>query len=91
LRSVHYFLANSLTGSGHQGTRSAVQVIVAILNLGLDLWLIPLYSWRGAAWASVASDSLLVLGFYCAILYVQQRQEMEPEKDSAAPAAFSNR
>ena len=27
-----------------------------------QLWIIPLYSWRGAAWSSIASDSLLVVG-----------------------------
>lgn len=74
LRSIHYFLANSLTGSGFQGTRSAIQVLVALFNIGLDIWLIPIYSWRGAAWASVASDSLLVIGFLLAIGYRLRRQ-----------------
>src|SRR5277367_6407104 len=48
LKAIHYFLADSLTGAGYQGLRSAAQVFVAILNIGLYLWLIPLYSWRGA-------------------------------------------
>ncbi len=59
LRAVHYLFADSLTGAGHQGWRIAAQAGVAAFNVGCNLWLIPLYSWRGAAWASLASDALL--------------------------------
>lgn len=72
MRSVHYFLANALTGAGYQGLRSAAQVMVAFANIGLVVWLIPLYSWRGAAWASLASDALLVLMLAAAITYLSR-------------------
>jgi hypothetical protein len=41
----------------------------------INLWLIPQYSWRGAAWASLASDGLLACGIGLAvfILYRQSR------------------
>src|ERR1700733_9330028 len=51
LKTIHYFLSDAVTGAGYQGYRSAVQVSVAVANVGLNLWLIPLYAWRGAAWA----------------------------------------
>jgi O-antigen/teichoic acid export membrane protein len=37
LRGVHVFLADSLSGAGFQGLRSALQVFVALVNVGLNL------------------------------------------------------
>ncbi len=59
LKTLHYFAADSLTGAGYQGTRTAVQVGIAIFNVLFNLWIIPAYGWRGAAWSSLASDGLL--------------------------------
>jgi O-antigen/teichoic acid export membrane protein len=59
LKATHYFLSDTLTGAGHQGLRSAIQAGVAIFNVLINLWLIPRYSWQGAAWSSIASDALL--------------------------------
>lgn len=59
LKTLHYFAADTLTGAGYQGTRSAVQVGVAVLNVLLNLWLLPRYGWLGAVWASLVSDLLL--------------------------------
>ena len=70
LKTVHYFFADALTGAGHQGLRTACQVVVAVLNVGLNLWLIPAYSWRGAAWASIASDGLLIGSLFIVIRYL---------------------
>ncbi|HTV60708.1 MAG TPA: oligosaccharide flippase family protein [Verrucomicrobiae bacterium] len=69
-KSMHYFLADSLTGAGHQGVRTAGQIGVALFNIGLNIWLIPAYSWRGAAWASLASDGALVLVMYVAVMVI---------------------
>jgi O-antigen/teichoic acid export membrane protein len=59
LKSMHYCLSTSLSGAGHQGIRCVIQVGVAVFNVLINLWLIPHYSWRGAAWSSIASDALL--------------------------------
>ena len=61
LKATHYFLADTLTGAGHQGMRSGIQAGVAAFNVLINLWLIPRYSWLGAAWSSIASDALLAL------------------------------
>lgn len=58
-RALHYLAADALTGAGYQGLRSAVQVGVAFLNLALNLWLIPLWGWKGAVYASLLSDGVL--------------------------------
>jgi O-antigen/teichoic acid export membrane protein len=68
LKTLHCFAADSLTGAGYQRLRVLLQVGVAIFNILLNLWLIPTFAWRGAAWASLASDGLLVIVLYLAVL-----------------------
>ena len=60
LKVLHYFLSDSLTGAGYQGVRTCIQAGVALFNVLINLWIIPAYSWRGAAWSSIASDALLM-------------------------------
>jgi O-antigen/teichoic acid export membrane protein/glycosyltransferase involved in cell wall biosynthesis len=60
-RSVHSTAGSVLTAIGRQRTRTFTQITVVVLNFGLNVWLIPLYGWRGAAWASLATDGTLAL------------------------------
>lgn len=60
-RAFHYIASDTLTGSGYQGIRSSIQAGIAILNLILNLFWIPLYGWLGAAWSSLISDGLLAV------------------------------
>ena len=63
LRCFHVFLADSLSGAGFQRTRTAIQVGVGLINVVANLFILPRFSWRGAAWTSVACDGLLVVVF----------------------------
>ncbi len=84
-KTVHYFFADALSGAGHQGLRMSLQIAVAVFNVLVNLWVIPAYSWRGAAWSSLASDGLLALLMWMAITALQRRQ---PEAVTApAPIA----
>jgi O-antigen/teichoic acid export membrane protein len=58
-RSVHLTTGTVLTAIGLQRYRSLTQIIAVVLNFGLNLWLIPSHGWRGAAWASLATDGML--------------------------------
>ena len=73
-KTVHYFFADALSGAGHQGLRMSLQIVVAVFNVLVNLWVIPAYSWRGAAWSSLASDGLLALLMWIAITMLQRRQ-----------------
>ncbi|SEM93552.1 oligosaccharide flippase family protein [Lihuaxuella thermophila] len=73
LKSVNVFAANSLTGAGYQGLRSAIQVGVALLSILLNILLIPVYSWKGAAIASLASETLLAVGLWGAAWYLYKK------------------
>lgn len=68
LKSLHYFMGEALTGAGHQGVRASAHVTAAIFNILVNLWIIPHFGWRGAAWSSLASDGLLVLLMLVAVL-----------------------
>ena len=68
MRCIHSFLADALSGAGLQRTRTAIQVLVALANIGLNLAILPRYSWRGAAWTSLACDGFLVAAFWSTVL-----------------------
>ena len=73
LRCVHSFLADALSGAGLQRARTGIQVLVALINIALNLVILPRYSWRGAAWTSVGCDGLLVVLFWSSALYYHRR------------------
>jgi O-antigen/teichoic acid export membrane protein len=58
-RSVQTITGSALTGAGYQRFRVLGQVIAAGLNFGLNIWAIPHYGWRGAAWSSLATDAAI--------------------------------
>lgn len=62
-----------LTASGHQNSRTIVQCLAATFNFGVNLYLIPHFSWLGAAWASLATDALVGGGNWVLYLYRCQK------------------
>lgn len=75
LKAVHSFLADVLTGAGYQALRTAISVAVAVFNVGINMWVIPAYSWRGAAWSSIVSDALLLSAFATATFALFRRSQ----------------
>jgi O-antigen/teichoic acid export membrane protein len=73
LKTVHSFLADALTGAGYQALRTVVSASAAVFNVCINIWIIPAYSWRGAAWSSIATDSLL-LAAYATVMFVLFRR-----------------
>ena len=72
-RTMHIFAADTLTGADLQKVRSGSQVLVAMINGLLNYWLIPLYSWRGAIWATLISECLLMIVLWSAV-YLYSRK-----------------
>lgn len=75
LSTIQYFSADTLTGAGLQGARTALQVTIGVLNGLLNFWLIPLYSWKGAVWATLISEGLLVIILFSLIAFFYRRQQ----------------
>jgi O-antigen/teichoic acid export membrane protein len=61
LRGIHCLTGGALTGSGRQHFRTASQIFVAVLNLILNVTLIPKFGWIAAAFASLVSDGTLAV------------------------------
>ena len=80
LRAVQLCVADALTGADFQGLRSAVQVFMALFNVILNLLLIPAYSWRGAVWATVISDSLLLISLLVVVWYIRRKERAWAQK-----------
>jgi O-antigen/teichoic acid export membrane protein len=69
IQSFHYLIAVAITGAGLQRGRSKIQVIVGLVNMLLNVWLIPLYSWQGAAIATIVSETALTVILFLYALY----------------------
>lgn len=59
LRALHYAWGSAITASASQWNRTATQFGAAAFNLCLNLFLIPRWSWQGAAAASLLTDGAL--------------------------------
>ncbi len=66
-KTLHFFAADTLTGANYQSVRTTAQVLVAVVNGVLNFWLIPIYSWHGAIWATIISEFLLTVFLWVAI------------------------
>jgi O-antigen/teichoic acid export membrane protein len=74
LRCIHLFLADSLSGAGYQQVRTIVQAGIAVFNIALNLVILPRWSWRGAAWTSLASDAVLALTLWLVVRYYWRQE-----------------
>ena len=73
IAAFQYLAADTLTGSGNQKARSIVQVGAAVLNILLNIYLIPLFSWKGAAWATLISDSLRLICLWIIVFWLYRK------------------
>ena len=76
LKVIHFFLSDALTSAGYIEVRTAIQVGVAVFNVLINLWIIPAYSWRGAAWSSIASDALLACAVGTAVFVLSRSKRL---------------
>jgi O-antigen/teichoic acid export membrane protein len=74
LRSLHLSAGDTLTGAGYQRYRTISQVSAAALNFGLNLYLIPAFSWRGAASSSLATDGILAIANWTLLGFVIRKE-----------------
>lgn len=61
LRAVQYLMGNCLSASGHQRWRLILTVAAGVLNLGLNLVLLPNGTWRTAVGTTFASELFLTV------------------------------
>ncbi|HEY3990294.1 MAG TPA: flippase [Acidobacteriaceae bacterium] len=73
-RSFHMCAGDALAGVGLQPYRLAAQTVAALGNFGLNLYLIPHYSWRGAAAASLMTDGGLAVMCWLLLFGLRARE-----------------
>jgi O-antigen/teichoic acid export membrane protein len=72
-RGFHLSAGDALAGAGRQATRLVFQTVAALGNLGMNLYLIPRYSWRGAALASLITDAGLGVMLWIVLGWLKHR------------------
>jgi O-antigen/teichoic acid export membrane protein len=77
LRVLHYAWGTTITASASQWNRTATQIAAAILNLGLCAWMIPRWSWQGAAIASLLTDGSLAMLSWVVLSNIRKVQRSE--------------
>ena len=77
IATLQYLAADTLTGAGNQKARSRIQVVAAIVNILLNIWLIPRFSWKGAAWATLTSDVLRLFCLWLIVFWLYRQQQKE--------------
>lgn len=77
IAAFQYLAADTLTGSGHQKSRSIVQVGSALVNVVLNIILIPLFSWKGAAIATIISDSVRLVCLWLIVFILYRRESKQ--------------
>jgi O-antigen/teichoic acid export membrane protein len=74
IRGLHYAWGTTITGSSSQWYRTATQLGAAGANLLLDIVLIPRWSWRGAAMASLLTDAGLAAASWMVVRYLRAKK-----------------
>jgi O-antigen/teichoic acid export membrane protein len=73
-RSFHLCAGDAIAGVGQQKLRLACQLIAAGSNFALNLYLIPHYSWLGAAIASLITDAGLAVLTWSVLFWLRRRE-----------------
>ena len=82
INTLCYLSADALTGADAQGLRTLLQLCTAVLNIGLNLFLIPAYSWHGAAWATLICGGFLATALWLTVMMLERRPR--PPTDATA-------
>jgi O-antigen/teichoic acid export membrane protein len=75
IRGLHYASGTTITGSSSQWYRTATQLGAAGANLLLNVALIPRWSWRGAAVASLLTDAGLAVASWIVVQYLRTKHD----------------
>ncbi|MDB5243373.1 MAG: hypothetical protein JWP57_3998, partial [Spirosoma sp.] len=74
LRSMSFLAADALTGCGRQLFRTGVQIGVAVVNVGLNMILIPATGIWGAVASTLACETLLAATLWVYIAFIRQHE-----------------
>lgn len=64
IQGCQYLMADSLSGGGFPNVRSAMQLTALVSGILINLVLVPMLGWRGAALTNLIVQSLLTCGLF---------------------------
>lgn len=79
-RSLHLSAGDAITSGGHQKWRTLSQLGASALNFGVNLYLIPRWSWEGAAWASLMTDGTLAIANWSILMWLVRRPQSNEQQ-----------
>lgn len=77
LKSLSFGLATVLTAVGWQNRRVIVQLLAALLNIGLNIYIINTYEIIGVAYVYIFTETILVMGYMFYLLYWQHLHRVQ--------------
>lgn len=80
LQGLRVMGGNVLTTVGRQGLRNAAIVFACVLNFAGNVWLIPIYDWRGAAVSTLVAEAVLVVIIWAMIQTLSRRGQDADER-----------
>ncbi len=81
VKAFQLLFADVLTGSGLQHMRARFQISTALLNVALNLYLIPRYTWKGAVASTYVSEIAFFLLVYAGVRRTRsQRKQLSPAR-----------
>jgi O-antigen/teichoic acid export membrane protein len=83
-RSFHLCAGDAIAGVGQQKFRLACQLFAAGFNVGLNVYLIPRYSWLGAAIASLLTDGSLAVLTWTVLFWLRRLERVAALTTQAA-------
>ena len=90
IATLQFIAADTLTGAGFHRARSALQVTAAFINFGANLYLIPRYSWQGAAWATLTSEIFKLITLWLVVFFCYQRSKDQEQVTQTETASHSD-
>lgn len=83
IATLQFIAADILTGAGFHKARSILQVTAACINFGANLYLIPRFSWQGAAWATLTSEIFKLVTLWLLVLFYSKKSDVQDHSASA--------
>jgi O-antigen/teichoic acid export membrane protein len=76
MRFINNSMGTTLTASNQQGTRATIIFLSALLNLGLNLFMIPSWSYIGASVSTMITEVFILISLYLSTVKSLGRMDM---------------
>lgn len=86
IATLQFIAADTLTGSGFHRARSILQVTAAFINFGANLYLIPRFSWQGAAWSTLTSEIFKLITLWLLVFFYHKQAAIQEQLCDTNPS-----